>query len=160
LPAPTESKYKVQVREVIIDLGMPTPEAFEELKAVAKELEITVLGQSQLMVDSAEPVAAKTDRERALLSLMARAVNSAGLSHDIPVYFAETETDEMLGIIDIVRPALGLALLFSPLLRCLTSCVRPPVERQGNRPDDASHPSDDAGPVRRLCLLRTSSQPR
>jgi hypothetical protein len=130
LPAPTESKYKVQVREVIIDLGKPTPEAFEELKAVAKELEITVLGQSQLMVDPAEPVPAKTDRERALLSLMARAVNSAGLSHDIPVYFAETETDEMLGIIDIVRPACAALLAFAQMFDRL----RAPSRRTSRQP--------------------------
>ncbi|CED83883.1 ketoacyl reductase [Phaffia rhodozyma] len=64
-------KYKVTTKEVVIDFGNPQPEAFEELKSLASDLEINVL------------------------------VNCAGLSHEMPVYFTETSQDEMLGIVDV-----------------------------------------------------------
>jgi len=41
----TETKYKVQTKEVIIDFGKPTPEAFDELRNLAQEIEINVLGE-------------------------------------------------------------------------------------------------------------------
>ena len=31
-------------------------------------------------------------------------VQRAGLSHEMPVYFAETDLEEMMNILDVVRP--------------------------------------------------------
>ncbi|KAL7413480.1 hypothetical protein BDY24DRAFT_388672 [Mrakia frigida] len=66
-----KSKYKVQTKEVVIDLGKPTPEAFEELRSMGREIEINVL------------------------------VNNAGVSHEMPVYFSETEDEELLSILEV-----------------------------------------------------------
>lgn len=50
---PAESKYNIQTKEIVIDLGKPTPEAFDELKELGKQIEINVLSEFRVSLSIA-----------------------------------------------------------------------------------------------------------
>lgn len=100
-------KYKVQTKEVVLDFGAPKEKAFEELKQLAQQLEINVLGElisSRLCVVNVCSIAnISSGRKLKCIYIAAWSVNNAGVSHEMPVYFAETSSAELNSILDVVR---------------------------------------------------------
>jgi hypothetical protein len=93
----------VQVKTFPIDLGNAGPErdaAFQKLDGLLSELSVSVLGESSFLVGSL--CFAIPDLGPRVHVACALTVNNAGVSHDMPVPFAESSMDENNQIIQVV----------------------------------------------------------
>lgn len=90
-------KYNVQTKVVAIDLASKDV-SFSELESAIQEIDVGVLGRSNLPTPR--------DGHRSFVCLASSIVNNAGVSHYMPVPFAETPDQEISNILQVVRHAL------------------------------------------------------